>query len=212
MSETVTGVVGDYLKKGLAVSVQGRSGEQVAAIVEKISPDSIWLKLQSRSSDPAFTQEDKVQINYWDEGATIYSWVASVLEIDVATPKPLGLSVSKEIQIQRRKSYRARARVPFSFTVIEAATSDLVGDRIRKNVTENITAGGLLFRDDLALEVGDRLALPLHLPSSQPVEAAAWVVRSGWSGKTLFALDRPEIPCTTNTKTNRPAGFSEILL
>jgi hypothetical protein len=144
MSETVTGVFGDYLKTGLAVSVQGRPGEQVAAIVEKLSLDSIWLKLPSRSSDPAFTQGDKIQINYWDEGATIYSSVASVLEIDGANPKRLGLSVSEEVQIQRRKSYRARARVPFSFTVIEAAASDLVGDRIMKSLTENITTGGLL--------------------------------------------------------------------
>jgi c-di-GMP-binding flagellar brake protein YcgR len=178
MGETVAGNFGDYPKKGLAVSIQGRSGEQGAAIVEEILPDSIWLKLQSHSSDPVFSQGAEVQIHYWDEGATAYSWVGSVLEVDGADDKHLYLSVSEEVNIQRRKSYRTRARVPFSFTVVEAAENDLVAEEIRACETENISSGGLLFRDDPALGVGDRLALKLHLSSSQQVETTAWVVRS----------------------------------
>ena len=177
MSPTVAGIFGDYLKEGLAVAVQRRSDEQVAAIVEDISVDSIRLKLQSRSSEPSFTQRDEVRISYWDEGSTIYSWVGSVLEVHGADHKSVNLSVSKEVQIQRRKSYRARVRTPFSFIVIDADQSDLIGERVRSE-TENISAGGLLFRSDSTLVVGDRLALTLHLSSSQQVEAAAWVVRS----------------------------------
>ncbi len=178
MSETVVGILGDYLKPGSAVSVQGQSGEQVAAIVKEISWDSVWLKLQSRGSEPAFRQSDEVQINYWDEGATIYSWVGSVLEINGTDDKRLCLAVSEKVNIIRRKSFRTRARVPFSFTIIDATRSNLVGERVRDGETENISAGGLLFQGDLALEVGDRLALTLHLSSSQQVEAAGWVVRS----------------------------------
>lgn len=178
MSETVVGILGDYLKPGSAVSVQGQSGEQVAAIVKEISWDSVWLKLQSRGSEPAFRQSDEVQINYWDEGATIYSWVGSVLEINETDDKRLCLAVSEKVNIIRRKSFRTRARVPFSFTIIDATRRNLVGERVRDGETENISAGGLLFQSDLALEVGDRLALTLHLSSSQQVEAAGWVVRS----------------------------------
>ena len=183
MSETVAGIFGDYLKKGLAVSIQGQSGEQVAAIVEEILPDSIWLKLQSRSSHPVFSQSAEVQIHYWDEGATIYSWVGNVLEIDGADDKHLCLSVSEEVNIQRRKSYRARVRVPFSFTVVETAEKELVTQEVRECETKNISSGALLFRDDPALEVGDRLALKLHLSSSQQVETTAWMVRSEPTGQ-----------------------------
>ena len=178
MSETVVGILGDYLKPGSPVSVQGQSGEQVAAIVKEISWDSVWLKLQSRGSEPAFRQSDEVQINYWDEGATIYSWVGNVLEFNGADDKRLCLAVSEKVNIIRRKSFRTRARVPFSCTIIDATRRNLVGERVRDGETENISAGGLLFQGDLALEVGDRLALTLHLSSSQQVEAAGWVVRS----------------------------------
>ncbi|MEE8348383.1 MAG: hypothetical protein V3R94_02360 [Acidobacteriota bacterium] len=78
MTETVLGVFGDYLKKGLAVSIQKSSDAQIAAIVERISPDSIWLRLRSRSIEPVFTEGDEIQINYWDEGATIYNWGGTV--------------------------------------------------------------------------------------------------------------------------------------
>jgi hypothetical protein len=183
MNETVAGIFGDYLKTGLAVSVQESSNEQIAAIVEKISSDSVWLRLQNRSSDPAFTQNDEVQINYWDEGATVYSWVGSVLSLSDTGNKLLCVSVSQEVDIRRRKSYRTRARVPFSFTVVDAAQSDLVGERVRESETVNVSAGGLLFQSDLALAVGDRLGLTIHLPSSQQVEAAGWVVRSEPDGQ-----------------------------
>ena len=178
MSETVAGIFGDYLRKGLAVSVVGESNEQVAAVVEEISSNSIWLSLRSRSSDPGFKPNDEVQINYWDEGATIYSWAGSILEVDSTNTQRICLSVEEEVTVRRRKSFRARAKVPFSFTVIEAAEGDLAGESVRESETVNISAGGLLFRGNLPLSVGDRLALTLHLSPSQQVEAAAWVVRA----------------------------------
>ena len=212
MSEKVAGLFGDYLKKGLAVSVQGKSDEQVAAIVEEISPDSIWLNLQGRGFEPAFSQGTEVQIHYWDEGATAYSWVGNVLEVDDSDDQHLCLSVSAEVSIQRRKSYRARARVPFSFTVVEAGDSALVAEGVRESKTENISSGGLLFRDDPALGVGDRLALKLHLSPSQQVETVAWVVRTDRPGRSVRALDRLEVPGPDDGKSKPAAGISEVLL
>ena len=98
MSPTVAGIFGDYLKEGLAVAVQRRSDEQVAAIVEDISVDSIRLKLQSRSSEPSFTQRDEVRISYWDEGSTIYSWVGSVLEVHPKDCPPVVSHIYAKIQ------------------------------------------------------------------------------------------------------------------
>ncbi len=68
--------------------------------------------------------------------------------------------------------------IPFSFTVIGAAESQLISKKVLKGTTQNISAGGLVFETSLALKVGDQLALNLHLPSSSNFDTRGWVVRS----------------------------------
>ena len=50
MSEQVAGSLDLYLKIGLAVSVQWKSEEEVAAIVVSISPGELGLKLSNPPS------------------------------------------------------------------------------------------------------------------------------------------------------------------
>lgn len=179
MSETVIGNLGDYLKMGVAVSIQGQSEEpQLAATVETISSDTVWLQLSRPTSQPAFKMGDQVQLKYWDEGAIVYGWKGEVIEIAGTENERLALSIGREVTIQRRKSYRVRARIPLSFTVIDAAEAYLVGEKVTNSETDNISVGGLLFKSNLLLKVGDRLALNVHFSPSQQVNAAGWVVRS----------------------------------
>ncbi|MDA2933623.1 PilZ domain-containing protein [Acidobacteria bacterium AH-259-D05] len=178
MSETIIGTLGDYLKSGLAVSIQRESQEQLAAIVDTISSDSVWLELPRPTSQSPFKKGEELGVQYWDEGAIIYSWEAEVIDIAGTENQRLSVSMSREVSVQRRKSYRALARIPFSFTVIDATEAALAGETVTNWETENISVGGLLFKSELPLKVGDRLALTIHLDSPRPVNAAGWVVRS----------------------------------
>ncbi len=80
--------------------------------------------------------------------------------------------------MQRRKSCRVCLPIPFSFTVIGAAKSQLISKKVLKGISQNISAGELVFETSLPLKVGDQLALNLHLSSSSNFDTRGWVVRS----------------------------------
>ncbi|MDA2930696.1 PilZ domain-containing protein [Acidobacteria bacterium AH-259-O06] len=80
--------------------------------------------------------------------------------------------------MQRRKSYRVRVPVPFSFTVIDAGETELIGKQVPDSKTRNLSVGGLAFETTLPLKVGDKLEMNLQLSLSQRVNAVGWVVRS----------------------------------
>jgi c-di-GMP-binding flagellar brake protein YcgR len=86
--------------------------------------------------------------------------------------------MSGDVVVQRRKSHRVHSAVPFSFTVIEAAETQLIDHRVRDSTTQDISVGGLAFRTPLSLQVEDKLEIHLHLSSSQSVNVVGWVVRS----------------------------------
>ncbi len=179
MSEEGTGSVGHYLKAGLAVSIQEESGEALAATIENLSPMSISLKLARPTLEPSFQSGDRVWMKYWDEGATVYRWEARVAEIQGPENQTVVLSItSKEVLVQRRKSYRVRLQISFSLTVIDAVETELIGTKTIKCTTKNVSVAGLAFDTDLPLNVGDKLALRLELDPSQQVNAVGWVVRS----------------------------------
>ena len=179
MNKESTGSVGHYLKPGLAVSIQGESGEALAAIIENLSPKSISLKLARPTPEPSFPSGDRVWMKYWDEGATVYRWEARVAEIQGPENQTVVLSItSKEVLVQRRKSYRVRLQITFSLTVIDAVETELIGTKTLKCTTKNVSVAGLAFDTDLPLKVGDKLALRLDLDPSQQVNAVGWVVRS----------------------------------
>ncbi len=178
MSEQVAGSLGLYLKIGLAVSVQGTSKEEVAAIVVSISPGELELELSTSFSQVPFQEGEKVGIKYWDTRAVLYYWEAQVVQVSGPDNGQVNISISGDVVVQRRKSYRAQSAVPFSFTVIEASETRLLDQEVRHSTTANISVGGLAFETPLPLQVEDKLEIHLHLSSSQRVNAVGWVVRS----------------------------------
>jgi hypothetical protein len=125
MSEQVAGSLDLYLKIGLAVSVQGKSEEEVAATVVSISPGGLELELSTPPSEPLFQEGEKVSIKYWDTQAVMYCWDAKVAQISGSDNQHVTISISGDVVVQRRKSHRVQSAVPFSFTVIEATEPQL---------------------------------------------------------------------------------------
>ncbi len=179
MSEEGIGNVSHYLKPGLAVSIQEESGEALAATIKTLSPRSISLKLARPTSEPSFQSGDRVWMKYWDEGATVYRWETRVADIQGPENQTVVLSISsKEVLVQRRKSYRIRLQIPFSLTVVDAVETNLIGAKTLDCTTKNVSVAGMAFNTDLSLKVGDKLALRLNLDPPQQVNAVGWVVRS----------------------------------
>jgi hypothetical protein len=137
MSEQVAGGLDLYLKIGLAVSVQGRSEEEKAATVVSISPGKLELELSTPPSQVPFQEGEKVGIKYWNARAVLYYWDAKVVQISRPDNRHVTISMSGDVVVQRRKSHRVHSAVPCSFTVIEAAETQLIDHRVRDSTTHN---------------------------------------------------------------------------
>ena len=167
------------LQIGLAVSVEGCSQEEFAASVATSCSDEIWLQLSRPCLQPPFQKGERVRIKYWDEGAIVYCWDADVIQIAGAGHQHLAIAMrGKGITIQRRRYYRVNYAIPFSFSVIDAAEANLIGEKFSEAKTNNISVAGLRFETSLGLKAGDKLEMNLRLPSSQSVKAVGWVVRA----------------------------------
>ncbi len=170
---------GRYPQEGSAISIQAESRQALAATVVTSSPAEIWLELARPTSQDLFQEGEEVRIKYWDEGAIVYYWDAKVIDITPSGKRHVAISIhDKGVTVQRRKSPRVSLHIPFWFTVIDAANSELVGERVIDCQTENISVGGLLFKTRLLLQAGDKLEMHLHCPPSHPLNAVGWVVRS----------------------------------
>lgn len=167
------------LKIGLAVSIQGASQEEFAASVATSCSDEIWLELSRPCLELPFQKGERVRIKYWNEGSIVYCWDADVIQVAGAGHRHIAIAMrGKGITIQRRRYYRVECAVPFSFSVIDAAESSLIGEKFAKAKTQNISVAGLRFETTLALKRGDKLEMNLRLPASQVVKAVGWVVRT----------------------------------
>ena len=178
MSKNGNGNSDLYLKIGLALTIQGQAEGELEATLKTISPGQLGLELSRPTLRLPFQKGEKVGIRYWDREAIVYSWDAEVVGTSGLRKQRVEVSIDRGVVLQRRKSCRVCLPIPFSFTVIGAAESQLISKKVLKGTTQNISAGGLVFETSLALKVGDQLALNLHLPSSSNFDTRGWVVRS----------------------------------
>jgi c-di-GMP-binding flagellar brake protein YcgR len=179
MIQQDTADLGRYPQEGSAISIQGESKKTLAATVVTSSPAEIWLELARPTSQDLFQEGEKVRIKYWDEEAVVYYWEAEVINITPSGKRHVAISIhDRGVTVQRRKSPRVSVHIPFWFTVIDAADSKLIGDRVVDCQTENISVSGLLFKTPLHLQAGDKLEMHVHCTPSHHVNALGWVVRS----------------------------------
>lgn len=188
MSEQSIGGRDPHLSIGRGVSISGlEPGAELAATVRKIVPvyrgvrhsaDEISLELLRPPSQLPFQEGERVRIKYWDEEVAYY-FDTEVLKVSGSAKEHLVISrPSEALALQRRRSYRIHSPIPFSFSVIDAAEAQLIGEKVANATTGNLTVGGLAFETSLPLKVGDQLEMNLQLSPSRQVNALGWVVRS----------------------------------
>ncbi len=168
-----------YLRVGLKISIAPllKPSAELAAAVTQISPDQIDVELLKSTSERSFREGDRVRVKYWEDA--VYYFDSQILNVSGSADEQVAVSRPSEgVSVQRRKAARARVSIPFSFTVISAAKTELVGETISDCQTQNISLGGMKFETSLPLALGDRLEVGLHLTPSQLVNAVGWVVRS----------------------------------
>ena len=154
-----------------------KEGSALAAIVRKISPDQIWLDLAMPTSQHPMQEGEQVRIKSWNEDEAFY-FESKILKVFGSTNEQLEISIPREgVAIQRRKTYRVQGPIPFSFTIIEAAETQLIGQEVPGSEIRNLTVGGLAFDTSLPLKGGDKLDMNLQLSPSQQVNAVGSVIR-----------------------------------
>ncbi len=166
----------NFPEVGRAISItQMDSLAERVAVVTKIASQETWITL-TRSTPILFKESDPVRLKHWKAGNTYY-WGEQVIKLPGSPTEEMAISRNLEkVNIERRQSFRVHSQVPLSFSVVHAAQSRLVTENIFNSKTQNISNGGLAFRTDLPLEVGDELQMSLNLISSRPVSTYAWVL------------------------------------
>ena len=82
-------------------------------------------------------------------------------------------------------SGRRHMAIPFFFTVTQADQTRLIGLQ-GNSETINVGLGGVFFKVNHALQVGNKLELNLRLSPSQHVSASGWVVRSDVVSRSTY--------------------------
>lgn len=186
MSEQDSGHSGQHLEVGRAISISLFQADRrkrpretgLAATIEKISPDKLWLRLLRPIPELPVQEGERIRIKSWSKEA-VYFWDAEVLKVSGSAKQHVTISRRDEgVTLQRRHSYRVHSEIPLSFTVIDPHIRSLIGKKVANSKTQNISVSGLQFETTLSLVVGDRLKVHLDLPSSQKVRAVGQVVRS----------------------------------
>jgi c-di-GMP-binding flagellar brake protein YcgR len=181
-----------YLRVGLKLSIAPllKPSAELAATVTQISADQIDFELLRSTSERSFREGDRVRVKYWEDA--VYYFDSQILTVSGSADEKVAVSRPAEgISVQRRKTARVRVAIPFSFTVITAKETELIGEIVHDCQTQNISLGGLKFETSLPLALGDRLEIDLHLTPSQFVNAVGWVVRSETvehDGKSLHSV------------------------
>ncbi len=164
-------------EKTVSLSPVSESCPPLAAIVTKITSEQVWLELLGPPPTRALSKGDQAQIKYWDE-ETAYYFEAEIQTVSGPCARQLTISSPREeISVQRRKSQRVCYPISFSFTIIDAAETQLIGHTVSEAETENVSVGGLAFYTLLPLKLKDRLEITFRLSPSEQVKAVGWVVR-----------------------------------
>ena len=133
------------LEKTVSLSPVSESSPPLAATVTKITSEQVWLALLGPPPTPAVSKGDQVRIKYWDE-ETAYYFDAEIQTVSGPCARQVTLSSPREeISVQRRKAQRVCYPLSFSFTIIEAADTQLIGHTVSEAETENVSLGGLAF-------------------------------------------------------------------
>ncbi len=118
-----------------------------------------------------------MKVKYWNQEAAYY-FDSEILNVSGPSNQLLTIAIpSEEISVQRRKSQRVSYPLSFSFTIIDAAETQLIGQRVLNAETQNISVGGLAFRTNVPLRLRDKLEISFLLSPSEAVRAVGWVVR-----------------------------------
>jgi len=90
-----------------------------------------------------------------------------------------------EKEMERRQYTGLHMAIPFHFTVTQANQTGLYGQQ-GTSKTINVGLGGVFFKTDLALQVGNKLELDLRLSPSQHVCASGWIIRSDMVSRPTY--------------------------
>lgn len=166
-----------FLEKTVSLSPVSESASPLAATITKITSEQIWLELLGAPPTEDFSRGDQVRIKYWDE-ETAYYFDAEVQTVSGPCARQMTISSPREeIAVQRRKAQRVCYPISFSFTIIDSADTQLIGQTVSEAETENVSVGGLAFHSPLPLKLKDRLEISFSLSPSEQVKAVGWVVR-----------------------------------
>ena len=81
------------------------------------------------------------------------------------------LTLPEGMTLGRRKSFRLRTEIPFSFIVTQAAQKGIVSQKACDSMIRNISEGGIAFDTNLSLKVGDELKVDVCLPGPTQMSA-----------------------------------------
>ena len=166
------------LEKTVSFSPASKSSHPFAATVTKINSEQVWLELLGPPPKRTFSKGSRVRIKYWDE-ETAYYFDAEIQTVSGPCARQVTISSPREeISVQRRKAQRVCYPLSFSFTIIEAADTQLIGYTVSEAESENVSLGGLAFHSPLPLKLKDRLEINFRLSPSEEVKAVGWVVRN----------------------------------
>ncbi len=165
------------------VSVSLQETIQLAATVTKISDNQIEFHLARPSVKHPIQEGEQVRIKCWDLDEVFYF----ESKVSGAGNDLFEISEPREgVMLQRRKIYRVHDPIPLSFTIIEAAETEIIGEEILDAETKDLTIGGLAFETDLPLKVGDKLDMNLRLSPSRVVNVVGSVLRSSQRNEESF--------------------------
>ena len=171
---------------GQMISVSPKEGIQFAAMVTRLSPEQIYIRLVRPSPKQPLQEGECIKVKCWNVEQAFYFESKILKMIDIGNEE-LAISRPREgVALQRRKAYRVHEPIPLAFTVIEANENNLVGEGVSTKVT-SLTVGGLAFETSLPLKDGDKLDMNLRLPPSQVVNVVASVLRVS-QNEDLFSV------------------------